>query len=137
MAQSVGVSQTVVVAGLGTTTFTMTTAGQYWVQVSSTVPYIASGTAAFSDGYTGPNQTGTYIGTTDSQLQIVVNKNGSPQLTLGGATNNPSATQPSVAGAVKFSVSAADTVTVVLTSTSASDAIPNAVKTTINIFQGQ
>lgn len=96
--------------GLGTSTFTVVTAGEYTVAVQYTLPP-ASG------------------------LEIVINHNGSSVYTIGGSSTNPSATQPSIGGGIKLACAATDTITVVLSSSNAVDSLPNAVKGTINVYQ--
>lgn len=104
------------VAGLGTTTFTVpaATSGIIPVKVEckSTLP-LASG------------------------LQIVINKNGSPVVTSGGAAANPSPTQLSLGAVAYMSLVASDAVTVVLSSSAAIDAIPNSVKSVITVAQSE
>lgn len=67
-----------------------------------------------------------------SNLEIQV-KQGSTVLATYG---NPSPTQPSMGGNVTFLAAAADVITVVLSSTSSADSLPNAVKSTINLYLG-
>lgn len=124
MANAFQLNTSTVVAGLGTQTYTVpagTATQLYTLAVSFTIPYRPAGTPGDSTVTTGA-----------SALQIVVNKNGSAALTLSG----PSPTQPLMGGSVRLSLAAADVVTVVLTSANAVDAVPNAVKGTINFYQG-
>lgn len=110
-----------VFSGLGTSTFTVVTAGLYTVDFKSFVPYIASGSSADSTA------------AAPSALSVVVNLNGSPALTSGA----PSATQPLVNGKVTMGCVAADVITVVLSSANAADNALNAVKSIINLYQGE
>lgn len=110
--------------GLGTATYNMLTSAMYTVQVQMIIPYVASGSS--------DNSAAAALDPAASALQIVVNNNGSPVLTLSA----PSPTQPSLSGAVTFSGTAGNNITVVLTSANASDAVPNAVKGLINVFTG-
>lgn len=126
MANSLQMNTSTVFAGLGTSTFTVVTAGLYTVQIKSTIPCLAAGSSN--------NSTVTAGG---SALQIVVNNNGSPVLTVGGSGANPTPTQQSIGGSVVIQAAAADVITVVLTSANAVDALPNAVKSIINLFQGE
>lgn len=126
MANSLQLNTSTVFAGLGTSTFTVITAGLYTVQFKATLPYLAAGSPG--------NSTVTSGG---SALQVVINQNGSPVLTAGGASTNPTPTQPSLGGSVVISAAASDVITVVLSSANAVDALPNAVKTIINLFQGE
>ncbi len=129
MANSFQVNTSTVVGGLGTQTYTVptgTATGPYTCAVNFTIPYVAAGTSNNSASTAG-----------QSALQIVVNKNGSAQLTLGGSATNPTPTQPSLAGSVVMSLAAADIVTVVLTSANAVDNALNAIKGTINFYQGE
>lgn len=113
-------------AGLGTATYTIVTTGIYTVSVKSTIPYIAAGTSNNSTVTTG-----------GSALQIVINQNGSPILTSGGVSTNPTPTQPSLGARISFQATAADVITVVFSSANAVDAVPNAVKSIINLYAGQ
>lgn len=114
-------------AGLGTATFNVLTAGLYTVDCQSTIPYNASGNSLRTD------QTSPFA----SALQIVINLNGGPVLTVGGASTNPTPTQPSLGGRTVILCAASDVITVVLSSANAVDATPNAVKSIINVFQGE
>lgn len=100
------------VAGLGTSLYNIVIAGIYNVTVSSTLP-LASG------------------------LQIVVNQNGSPKLTFGGASTNPTPTQPSISARVHLGCAVNDVITVVLSSANVVDNQPNSVKSIINLYQGE
>jgi hypothetical protein len=113
------------VTGLGSQTFNATQAGLTTVAFNFTIPYIASGTSGNSTVTTG-----------QSGLQVVVNQNGTPVLTSGGTSSNPSPYQASLAGQVVINCAVNDVITVVLSSANAVDAVPNAVKGIINIFQG-
>lgn len=129
MANAFQVNTSTVVAGLGTQTYTVpagVATQLYTCSVRFTVPYRASGMPGDSTSTVG-----------QSGLQIVVNKNGSPILTVGGAATNPTPTQPTIGGSVQTSLAAADVVTVVLSSSNAVDAVANAIKGTINFYQGQ
>jgi len=127
MANTLQLNTSTVFAGLGTSTFTVTTAGLYTVQFEAFLPYLAAGTS---------NNTST-VPANASALQVVVNLNGVAKLTTGGATNNPSPTQPTLGGRISLQCVATDVITVVLSSASAGDAQPNAVKTILNLFQGE
>lgn len=126
MTNAFQINTSTVVAGLGTQSCTVPTAGLYTLAVNFTIPYRAAGTSADSSSLTG-----------QSALQIVVNQNGSPVLTLGGASTNPTPTQPQLGGSVRIQIVANDVITVVLTSANAVDALPNAVKGTINFYAGE
>ena len=93
-------------AGLGTSTFTASAAGEYTVRVTSTLP-------------------------TGSELSTVVNYNGSPVYSIGGGSGNLG---PSLAGEWTQQCAAGDTLSIVLSSALALDAEPNAVTSTINVF---
>lgn len=123
---SLQLNSSTIFAGLGTSTFTVVTAGLYTVDVASTIPHIAAGSSSDSTATAG-----------GSALQIVINQNGSAKLTVGGAATNPTPTQPTLGGRVSLQCAAADVLTVVLTSANAVDAALNAVKTVINLFQGE
>jgi hypothetical protein len=100
------------VAGLGTSLFNVVLPGEYTVEFKSTLPL-------------------------GSNLQVVVNKNGGPVLTVGGLSTNPSATQPILGSSVRMACVATDIITVVLSSANAVDALPNSVKSIINLYQGE
>lgn len=119
---SISAIASTVVTGLGTQTFNVTQAGIYTCAANFTVPYLASGSSANSSVTTG-----------GSALQIVINLNGSPLLT----TTVGSPTQATVGGTVRFQAAVNDVVTVVLSSSAAADAQPNAVKGIINLYQGE
>lgn len=123
------VNTSTVVGGLGTQTYTVPTGAAtqiYTCAVNFTVPYRAAGSSYDSTSLVG-----------QSALQIVVNKNGSAALTLGGAATSPTPTQPSLGGSVQMSLAAGDVVTVVLTSANAVDNVANAIKGTINFYAGE
>jgi hypothetical protein len=115
------VNQSTVVGGLGTQTFNVVTAGLYTVSFKSFIPYQASGSSNNSSVTTG-----------GSSLQVVINLNGTPELTIG----SPSPTQAIMGGSVVLQCAAADIITVVLTSAAAVDNAANAIKTIVNLFQG-
>lgn len=123
---SLQLNTSTVFAGLGTSTFTVVTTGLYTVAFKSTLPYQASGSSNDSSVTTG-----------GSSLQVVVNQDtgGGPvaKLTVG----SPSPTQPLLGGSVSLLCTAGDVLTVVLTSAAAADNALNAVKTIINLFQGE
>lgn len=110
------------VSGLGTFAYTCISsdAGPVTVECKSTIPWAYAGSVQQSSG-----------------LQIVINLNGSPVNTAtGGTVKNPTSTQGSIGNAASFEVAAGDIISVVLSSANAIDAIPNNVKSTINMFQG-
>jgi hypothetical protein len=114
------------VAGLGTSTYNVALAGMYSVNVQSTLPF-EQGT--FNNSSVVPPVT--------SGLQIVINQNGSPMVTVGGSATNPTPTQPSMGASAKLQCAASDVITVVLSSANAIDNQPNSVKSTINLYQGE
>lgn len=124
MANGLQLNTATVFAGLGTSTFTVTSAnaGLLTCQIKSTIPCIAAGSSANSSVTTG-----------GSGLSIVVNKNGSPILTIA----NPSPTQPLMGGSVSAQFAATDVITVVLSSSAVADAGLNAIKSIINLYQGE
>lgn len=109
------------VAGLGTQTFNVTTAGNYTVAVNYSIPFIPSGTSATS---------ATTLG--GSELQLLVKLNGSTVLTLSA----PAPTQQTLSGSISMLCAAADAITVVPSSSAAVDNTLNAIKGIINIYQG-
>lgn len=123
MTNSFQLNTSTVVSGLGTQSLTVVTAGLYTCALNFTIPYISSGTSGNSTVTTG-----------GSSLQIVVNQNGSPVLTLAAPT---SPNQPSMGGSVHIQCAANDAITVVLTSAAAVDNALNAIKGTINFYLGE
>ncbi len=123
MANSLQANTSTVVGGLGTQTYTVTsaTAGFLTVDFKCFVPYQASGSSNDSSVTTG-----------GSSLVVVVNLNGSPVLT----TSAPSPTQPIVGGSVRLQCVATDVITVVLSSSAPVDNARNAIKSIINVYQG-
>jgi len=99
--------QSNIFTGLGTWTYTASVAGLYDIAaVASVLP--------------------------PSGLSIVINQNGSPVAT----SLTPSAAQLSVSAQVmNLNVAASDVITVVLTSSTQSDTLPNALKTLITLNQ--
>jgi hypothetical protein len=99
--------QSNIFTGLGTWTYTASVAGLYDVSaVASVLP--------------------------PSGLSIVVNQNGSPVAT----SNAPASAQQSVSAQVlDLNVAVSDIITVVLTSSTQSDTLPNALKTLITLNQ--
>jgi len=120
---SFNVNTSTVVGGLGTQTCNVVTAGIYTLAVNLTIPYIASGTSGNSTVTTG-----------GSSCQVVVNQNGTPVLTIAAPVSPYAAT---TAGSVRITCAANDVITVVLSSAAAVDNTPNAIKGTINFYQGE
>lgn len=92
----------------------------------------SDGTAPTGFTFTNPTA-GTYGTPAVSGLDVVI-KQGSTVLARYGF---PSPTQPIMGGSVLIQAAAADVLTVVLSSLSTADAGLNAVKTIINLFQGE
>ncbi len=113
--------QSTPVAGLGTQTFNVVTAGNYTVSVRYSIPYIASGSSADSSVTTG-----------GSELQVLVKLQSSTKLTLSA----PAPTQPSLSGSVSMLCAAGDVIEIVPSSSADVDNALNAVKGIINIYQG-
>jgi hypothetical protein len=122
---SISAVASTVVAGLGTQTFNITVAGPYTCAFNFTIPYVPAGSSANSSSTVG-----------QSGLQVVVNQNGTPLLTVGGSSTNPTPTQPELGSSVTFQAALNDVITVVLSSANAVDSAPNAVKGVINLFAG-
>lgn len=114
------------VAGLGTSTYNVLVAGQYTVNVQSTLPFEQ-----------GTFNNSSVVPSVASALQIVINQNGSPIVTVGGAAPAVTPTQPSLGATAHLSCAVNDVITVVLSSANAIDGIPNSVKSTINLYQGE
>lgn len=99
------------VSGIGTQSFNIVNAGQYTVEVKSTLPL-------------------------GSNLSITINKNGSAVVpTSGGLTTDPTPTQQSIGASANFQCAAADLVQVVFASSNAVDSLPDAVKSIVNFYQ--
>lgn len=128
MANSVMINQAASVAGLGTTSYTVTAAdaGFITVNVQSTIPHDP-----------GSQLNSAQVSPQASALQIVINQNGTPKVTVGGSAQNPTPNQPSMGAVAKLQCVAGDVITVVLSSANSADANPNAVKSTINLYQGE
>ncbi len=90
----------------------------------------ANGTASPSFSYS-VTTTGSYG--TSSGLIVTVNLNSTSELVIGP----PTPTQPALGSSVRIQASAADTITVVTTSSAPVDQYPNAIKGIINIFAGE
>lgn len=103
------INQSVPFVGLGTTQATCLTDGEYTVRCTSTLP-------------------------PGSELAITVFKNGSQVYSIGGGTG---ALGPSLAGEKTVLCVAGDILSVLLASSAAPDAVRNAVKSTVTIFQAQ
>lgn len=116
-------------AGLGTATLNIVTAGLYTLGINCTIPCnppgSTSGNSASTTGQSGLTITATNV-TTSTTI-----------MTLGGSLANPTPTQPSLSGKAQFTAAAGDVITVAFTSANAVDAVPNAVKAIINIYQGE
>lgn len=126
MTNSLQVNNSTVFAGLGTSSFTVVTAGLYTCAFTSTIPYQAAGSSNNSSVTTG-----------GSSLQVVINQDvgGGPvaKLTVG----SPSPTQPIMGGSVRLVCAAGDVITVVMSSAATADNALNAVKSIINLYQGE
>lgn len=123
---SLSTNQSTPVAGLGTQTYNVPTAGLYTVGFKIFCPYQASGSAGDSTSLVG-----------QSALQVVVALNGVTKLTQGGTAQYPNPSTEIVGGSVLLQCAANDAITVVLSSANAVDAAPNAVKGIINIYAGE
>lgn len=115
------------VAGLGTFSYTVVTAGLYTITCKSTLPY-EQGT--FNNSSVTPSVA--------SALQIVLSQTGSASnsVTVGGAATNPTPTQPSIGTSIRINAAAGDVLSAVLSSANAIDVVPNNVKSNINLYQG-
>lgn len=112
MANDLQVDTSTPVAGLGTFVYTTTVTGIYTLDCQSTLP-------------------------NNSALQIVLKKNSSTLITAGGATANPTPTQPTLGARTQIQCTAGDTVSVVLSSANNIDTQPNSVKSMVNLFFGE
>ncbi len=93
----------------------------------------ANGAGGSSAGATFSITQGSYGVPATSGLDVVI-KNGS---TVLGRWGNPSPTQQILGGSLFIQATAADVLTFVLSSLSDADAALNAVKTVVNLFQGE
>ena len=101
-------TQSNIICGLGTWTYTVTQAGPFYVSASSTeVP--------------------------PSSLSIVINQNGSPKATSTATT----ASQDRVRISIDLNCAASDVITVVISSAAAIDNQLNTVKTLVNLRAGR
>lgn len=121
MTNSISPNNSTVFAGLGTSSFTIVTAGLYTCAFTSTIPYIAAGSSADSSVTTG-----------GSDLTAVIKQDSTTLLTV----DSPSPTQPSLGGSVSMLCDEGDVISLELTSSAAVDNARNAIKTTINLFFG-
>lgn len=113
------------VAVTGATTATILTNTQYG-------NCTAAADGAAPTGFTfAVGTTGTYGYA--SGLTVLVKQNTTTVMTL----NQPSPTQPLMAGSVRIQATAADTITVVTSSLAAVDNLPNAVKGIVNLYAGE
>ncbi len=92
----------------------------------------ANGTSSYGASYS-VTQTGAYGVPAASGLSVALIQNSTTLATFGF----PSPTQPSLGGSVVVNATAADVLSVVLSSNSTADAGLNAVKSVINLFAGE
>lgn len=111
MANDLQLNKAIPLEGLGDFTYTVVTAGSYTVGIKSTLP-------------------------ANSALSIVIKQNSTTRLTIGGATGNPTPTQQAIGTSYSQYFAASDVIHVVLSSSASVDALPNSVKSTINLFLG-
>ncbi len=109
-------------AGLGTIEYTLTTAGPYTFSFTTTLPYLAAGTAGDSSTTTG-----------GSELSVALKQGSTTVLTVA----TPAPTQKITSGSVRILGAAGDVISAVLTSTAAVDNARNSIKTTFNLYQGE
>lgn len=121
MTANINPNQSTIFAGLGTASFTIVTGGIYSFEFESTIPYRPAGSLGDSSVTTGT-----------SALSVAMKLNSDTLLTVA----SPGTTQPTMGGKVSMLCVAGDVVSAVLTSSAAADAALNAIKTTINLYQG-
>jgi hypothetical protein len=126
MANSLGLNANEV-AGLGTFSYTVPVGGGglYTLGCQSTLPY-EQGT--FNNSSVTPSVA--------SALQIVLKQNATALVTIGGASTNPTPTQPAMGTSVRIQAADGDVLSVVLSSANAVDNQPNSVKSVVNLYQG-
>ncbi len=109
-------------AGLGTAAFTVVTAGPYTLSFKTLLPYIAAGSLGGSEVTTG-----------GSALSVALKQGNTTLLTV----DTPSPTQKITSGQVRINAVAGDVISAVFTSSAAADNTLNAIKTTLNLYQGE
>lgn len=110
MTDTLQLNHTTVYSGLGTSAYTVAAAGTYSVSVMSTIP-------------------------AGSSAAVVIKKNNTTIIDNGASATNPTPTQQYIAGQADILCAVSDVISVRVASASAVDAAPNAVKSTINLFQ--
>ncbi len=125
MANSLQLNQSNPVAGLGTFSYTVVTAGPYTVSAQATIPRDP-----------GSQLNSAQASPFASALQIVIKQNASAIVTIGGSSTNPTQNQPSLGSSARINAQAGDVLSVVLSSANAVDNFPNNVKTVIDLYQG-
>jgi hypothetical protein len=115
------------VAGLGTFSYTVPVGagGLYTLSCQSTLPYEQ-----------GTYNNSSVVPSVASALQIVIQQNSTPLITIGGSAANPTPTQPSMGTSARIQASAGDVLSVILSSANAIDAQPNSVKSIVNLYLG-
>lgn len=124
MANGLPFNTSSVFAGLGTATITLTAAqaGLGSVEINCSLPYQAAGSSNNSS-----------VTTSGSSVTILVKQNTVTKMTL----SSPSPTQPNLSGKVMLLFAAADVIDVVLSSSGTADNQLNALKTIINVYNGE
>ncbi len=121
MANGLQLNQSTAIGGLETQTFVVAIAGNYTCSVNVSIPHIAAGSQ-----YDSSSTVGT------SELEIVVNLEGDPLLTL----DSPSTTQTFMGGSVQMVCEVGDEITIEFSSSAAADNQANAIKGMVNLYQG-
>lgn len=116
-----------VVASAGTSGHLILTNTQY-----GSLTAAANGSASYGASFS-VTQAGSDGVPAASALTVVIKQNSTVKATYAF----PTPTQPIMGGSVTVNASAADTISIVLASISTADAALNAVKTVMNLYQGQ
>jgi hypothetical protein len=132
-----GAARTAIAASSAGSYVTITGSGAHVIITQlnpGTLTAAANGAGGSSAGASfSVTSTGSFGDPAMSGLNIVINQNS----TVVGRWGFPSPTQPIMGGSVLIQAAAADVITVVFSSLSTADAGLNAVKSIVNLFQGE
>lgn len=126
MANAFQIDQAAPMAGLGTFTCTVVTAGMYTLSCRSTIPCDPG--SSLDSSASDPAQ---------SNVQIVLKQNNTTLVTVGGHDYNPTPSQGTMAATASTYCAAGDVMKVIISSSNAIDAQPNSVKSIINLYAGK
>ena len=126
MTNGLQLNESTPVAGLGTWTYTVVTAGLYSVKTNFTIPYQPAGSSNNSASTAG-----------QSGLTITLKQNTTTLVTAGGSSANPTPNQPTLGASTTINAAAGDTISVVTSSSNAVDQGLNAIKGIVNLYSGE